>query len=309
MTMKTMFADFNAMTEAGHVSLATRGSQADIERTGARPGDWAWLSDGELIFGAQLAIEDRYGLVGVLDWDTLVHLDDDDSQDYEKVRSELEYHFRSLDLVLERSQRIFQLVTISEFVAPPLVKAALPPGFFSSRRAQMLAILNKPGLALLEIEEARRLNPGHPNDDSVFVEVLRRIDLPRATREAEALATSPTAPADVLSECINVLATYADSLLNDQFEEVAERVLAWADRFDQAPGRERVSAATLALLQFNRGMILLRLGRHEAARDALALARAVDPVLSEIDEASGLTIYDQHARDLAARVRARPSAA
>jgi len=64
--MKTMFADFNAMTEAGHVSLSTRGSQADIERTGARPGDWVWLSDGEVIFGAQLAIDDRYGLVGVL---------------------------------------------------------------------------------------------------------------------------------------------------------------------------------------------------------------------------------------------------
>jgi hypothetical protein len=56
-------------------------------------------------------------------------------------------------------------------------------------------------------------------------------------------------------------------------------------------------------------MILLRLGRTEAARDALNLARSVDPILSEIEEATQLTSFDQHARELAARVRSRPFAA
>ncbi len=85
-----MFADFNAMTEVGHVSLATRGSLADLDRFGAQPGDWVWLSDGELIVGAQLVADDRYGMVGIPNWETLVHLDDDESSDYEKVRAELE---------------------------------------------------------------------------------------------------------------------------------------------------------------------------------------------------------------------------
>jgi len=53
------------------------------------PGDWAWLSDGELVGGAQLAIDDRYGLVGVLDWDTLAHLDDEDAEDIDRTRDEI----------------------------------------------------------------------------------------------------------------------------------------------------------------------------------------------------------------------------
>ena len=56
-------------------------------------------------------------------------------------------------------------------------------------------------------------------------------------------------------------------------------------------------------------MTLLRLDRVEAALEALRLARAVDPIFKGIDEATRLTAYNQHARDLAARVRSRPTAA
>ena len=49
--MKTIYADYNAATEAGQICLTTRGSQVDIERTGARPGDWVWLSDREVVVG------------------------------------------------------------------------------------------------------------------------------------------------------------------------------------------------------------------------------------------------------------------
>ena len=37
----------------------------------------------------QLAIDDYYGLVGVPDWDTLVHLDDEGADDFDRVRDEL----------------------------------------------------------------------------------------------------------------------------------------------------------------------------------------------------------------------------
>ncbi len=170
-------------------------------------------------------------------------------------------------------------------------------------------MLGKPELALVEIEEARREGSTDPDDDFLFLGILRHLDLPRARREAEALASDPNVPAAVLAECINVMATHADDLPDDQFEGVADRILTWADRFDRAPGREQVMALTLALLQFNRGMALLRLGRVEAARDTLRLARAVDPIFPGIDEAARLTSYDQRARDLAARARARSTAA
>jgi hypothetical protein len=108
--MKTMFADFNAITEAGHISLSTRGSQEDIQRSGVRPGNWAWLSDGELIVGAQIAIDERHGLVGVPDWDTLVHLDDADLS-YELVLARLSPLLSKQAHAIEDEPEIFRLLT------------------------------------------------------------------------------------------------------------------------------------------------------------------------------------------------------
>ncbi len=76
--MNTIFADYNAMTESGHVRLTCHGSEDDIRSRSLRPGDWAWLSDTEVVVGARLAIDDYYGLVGIPDWDTLIPLDEDD---------------------------------------------------------------------------------------------------------------------------------------------------------------------------------------------------------------------------------------
>src|SRR5436309_12319956 len=120
--MKTVFADYNAMTESGHLRLGFRASQEDIAKAHLRPGDWAWLNDGEVMIGAQLAIDDRYGMVGVPDWETLVHLDDEESHDFERVRSELERLRRNPNRSLDKEKRILQLLTISEIVAPPEVK-------------------------------------------------------------------------------------------------------------------------------------------------------------------------------------------
>jgi hypothetical protein len=307
--MNTIFADYNATTEAGHVRLTCRGSEDDIRSRALQPGDWAWLSDTEVVVGAQLAIDDYYGLVGIPDWDTLIPLDDDDVRDSEVVRMELLRLHQGRRRSRNEERRVLQLLTAFESLAPREEVSALPPGYFSSLRAATLDRLGKPELALIEIEEARRLGSTDPDDARLLLGLLRRLDLPRARREAEALASDTNVTAAVLAECINVLATHADSLPDDQFASMADRLLAWADRFDRAPGREQVLALTLALLQFNRGMALLRLGRLEAALDALRLARAVDPIFAGIDEATRLTAYDQQARDLAARVRARPTAA
>ena len=76
--MKTIFADFNAINAAGNFWLSCRGSERDLREAGVRVGDWIWLSDGELIVGARLALDDVEGPVGIPRWKTLVHLDDFD---------------------------------------------------------------------------------------------------------------------------------------------------------------------------------------------------------------------------------------
>jgi tetratricopeptide (TPR) repeat protein len=307
--MRLIAADFNAMTEAGRVRLTLPCSQEDILRLGLNAGDWAWLSDSEVLVGAQLAVDSRYGMVGLPDWETMVHLDDDDTQDYVKHLSEIQTLLGKNGDPVYEAKRVFELSTILETVAPADLKAAFAPGFFSSRRAETLALLGKYELALMEIEDARRLSPDNPKDVYTYLEILRRIDLPRAKVEAEALAPKLDVPAGILAQCVNVLATYSDDLADDQFGPVAEQILAWASRFERAPGRERVLTLMFALFQFNRGLVLLRLGRGEAAREALKLARDVDPIVPEIDEATRLTVFDERARELAVRVRARPIAA
>ena len=54
--MKTIFADYNAATESGHLRLTFDVSQVAIRNAKLHPGDWAWLSDGE-VFGRR-SVED-----------------------------------------------------------------------------------------------------------------------------------------------------------------------------------------------------------------------------------------------------------
>jgi hypothetical protein len=56
-SMRTIFADFNAMTEAEHVRPNCRCSAEDLGRAGIRPGYSVWLSDGELIVGARVNVD------------------------------------------------------------------------------------------------------------------------------------------------------------------------------------------------------------------------------------------------------------
>ena len=122
--MKTISADYNAMTEAGHVRLTLPCSQEDILKLGLRPGDWAWLSDTEVMVGAQLAIDDRYGLVGVPDWDTLVHLDDEGADDFDRITAELNPLLTKEPPSSEDEPRILELLTQLEHATPPHLRDA-----------------------------------------------------------------------------------------------------------------------------------------------------------------------------------------
>ena len=202
---------------------------------GLGPGDWAWLSDSEVLVGAQLAIDDRYGLVGVPDWDTLVHLDEEGADDFDRVSAALNPLLNGEPPSIEDEPRILELLTQLEHVAPPQIKDALS-GTFAFRRALALRRMGKLGLALLEIEDARRCRPDDPEVVFVHLDLLRLEDFPAAVVEAETVAGSPDVPALVLSACINILATQAEQAADDQFEPAARRVLDWCQPARSGPG-------------------------------------------------------------------------
>ena len=95
--------------------------------------------------------------------------------------------------------------------------------------------MGKLGLALLEMKEARQARPDDPMVAFVYLDLLRLEDLPSAVLEAQSIAESPDVPALVLSACINILAMHAEQVSDEQFDSIAQQVLAWCRRFDQAP--------------------------------------------------------------------------
>ncbi|MHB1561288.1 MAG: hypothetical protein ACYC61_27900, partial [Isosphaeraceae bacterium] len=300
--MKTIGADYNAMTEAGHVRLTLPCSQEDVSRLGLHPGDWAWLSDGEVIVGAQLAIDDRYGLVGVPDWDTMVHLDDEEARDARRIQATLHTLLTEEPPSPQNEPRIFQLITQLEHVSPSQFRGdgawKLP-----FRRALALREMGKLGLALIEAGEAQRSRPDDPEVAFVYLDLLRQEDLPSAVEQVEALAESPGVPALVLSACINILAAHSEQVGGDQFEQVARRVLAWCQHLDQAPDLDQIEPSLVALSYFNRGFVLLRAGWISRARQAFERARQIYPVGPVLDEVIGLQTYDWRAREVARRFR------
>ncbi len=304
--MNPIFADFNATTESGQVRLNCRGSQDDLRAGGLHPGDWAWLSDGELMVGGRIDSSTGGGIVAVPDWRTLVHLDE--PQDVVAVGHELNSLLGQANLSVDDLWRVFRLLIVFEQIAPPAVASQFRR-YFSFRRAATLLQLQRLDLALIEIQEARRLGQSHPNDDFLLLEILRRANLPRAIHTAETLASNRALDAKVLAGCVHVLATYAEQLADDSFPTVAKTILELAERFERAPGRDRVHASILALVQFNRGLVQLRMGQLDEARHSLDLASATDPTIPELIQARNLTSYDNQAREIASQYYHRPVAA
>ncbi len=299
--MKTIFADYNAITEAGHLCLTTRGSQEAIARAGARPGDWAWFSDGEVVVGAQLAIDDRYGLVGEPDWDTLVHLDDEDAADIESRKDELTQLMRKEPTSIEDEPRVLQLLVQVELLAP--ADSETLPGLFAFRRALALRSMDSPGLALVEATEAYRARPNDAEVAFFYLELLGRQDLPSAVDEAERIAASPEVPALVLSACINILAAHAEQVSDRELGTIAERVFALCRRFDRSSDLDQAGDSLRALSYVNRGMVLLRGGRTSEARQAFEVAQTIYPTAPLIDQLARLQGFDERASEIARKWR------
>ena len=228
--MNPVFADFNAMTESGLVRLNCRGSRDDLRDRGLHPGDWSWLSDGELVVGGRIETSPGDGIVAAPDWKTLVHLDE--PYDAAAVGQELKLLLDQPNPGVGDLWQAFRLLTVFERIIPPAVAGQFRAGYFSFRRAAILLQLEQHDLALVEIQEARNLEPGHPHDDFLFLEILRKANLPRAIQSVDELASRPDLDARVVAECVHVLATHADQLADGPFQTIAPRILELADRFD-----------------------------------------------------------------------------
>ena len=148
--MNTFFADFNAMTEKGYVRLTNPGSQSDIQARGVKPGDWVWLSDGELNVGAQVQEDDYWGVLGVPAWETMVYLEAE--QPIGDCLVELGSLFEKEARTREDESRILQLLTWTETTPPSTVPARMPFDFEGRWAASLLA-LGLPELARLSVEQ------------------------------------------------------------------------------------------------------------------------------------------------------------
>ena len=213
-----------------------------------------------------------------------MHLDDEGAADFDRVRDELKPLVTKKPPSAEDEPRILELLTQLEYFAPPHLRDSLPE-MLVFRRALALRHMGKLGLALPEMEEARRARPDDPEVAFIYLDLLRLEDLPSAVAEAETIAESPVVPALVLSACINVLATRAEQVAECQFESIAERVLALCRRFDQAPDLDQAGESLVALSYFNRGIVHLRAGRISQARLAFERAREIYPVGPMLDRA------------------------
>ena len=115
--MKTMYADFNAMTRPT-VSASDTGLAGRHRHRCSELGDWVWLTDSELIVVRRSPRTSATELPSATPTGRrLVHLDDDDAADRCKVRAELQKLLTDPRRSVEQEGRIFELLTIFEMLA------------------------------------------------------------------------------------------------------------------------------------------------------------------------------------------------
>lgn len=302
--MNRISADFNARNEWGHLRLNFPDSAREIRDAGLKTGDWAWFSDGELVIGGQLIPDGCGGVLGALRCNTLVHLDDDGAKDLSKVKSELRLALeRGPAASVDDETRIYELLTIFETIVPPESDFASLRWYYSRRRAIALHTMGELELAMIEIEDARRATPDDPDLNAFYLQILRKIDPVRAVSEAEFRAEDESAGVAVLAACINIWTSISDSVADYRFDAISRRILGWIERFDRALDRDPARDSARALVFFNQGLVLLRLGRRDDARVAFERAHSADPLEPSINEALRLEVFDDRAPKIAAEFR------
>jgi hypothetical protein len=230
-------------------------------------------------------------------------LDDEGADDVNRITAELNPLLSREPFSSEDEPRILEPLTQLEHASPAHLNGASSDSL-TFRRALALRQMGKLGLALLEMKDARRARPDDPMFTFVYLDLLRLEDFPAAVSEAQSIARTTDVTALVLSACINILTAWAEQASAGEFDSIAQQVLAWCLRFDQARDLDQAGPSLVALSYFNRGLIHLRAGRISLARQAFQNAQQHYPVGPMLDEVTGLETYDRHAREVAERVRA-----
>ncbi len=233
--MATIYADFNACAADGRIWLDTVGSKKSLAQTGARPGDWVWLSDEELRVGGKIE-EGESGLVASVAWETLEELDLGDEDPRDLQEASLQFH----ELIDQpESQRDYrQILRVLPRIEPALAEA---PGQANFLRAMAAFNLGYPGLALLAIEDALREKTDDPDFLFFRLILLQRSDQDRARQEAERFIAIRGLPAPLLAACISVFAARVPDLQGEERRRLVRRILGLTSRFDLASGRHTLS--------------------------------------------------------------------
>ena len=154
-----------------------------------------------------------------------MHLDDEDAKDAERIKSELVSLLNQEPPSIEEKPRVFRVVE--------------PIGVASDRwamtRAGHFGRCVRPGLGrwialpgLVEAKESAAPGRTTPSAAFVYLDLLRREDPLATFDEAERIAGAPGVPALMLSACINILATRAEQVPEDQLEASGDAYLPWA---------------------------------------------------------------------------------
>ncbi len=307
--MKTIDVDFNAIDEEDRVRLTTRVAERSLAASGIVPGDWAWLTDGEIRVGALVRLDASGNLVAKPAWETRVDREPDVGLELDGVWPELRGLLDDGDRSRQGEARLLQLLTWVEELTLFEARDQLKPGYFPYRRAGALWALGLAELSRSELGLALEHNSSDPAYLAFDLELQRILDLGAAVARAESLVADPKTPALVLAGCINVLATSSDPLPDREFPAQGQKLLDWAARFDTAPGHANVAASVVVQVLFNRWMALLRLAEVHAAREFLQAIIRLDPNNRSAREAIALDSYNHRARELASLIRSRATAA
>jgi len=308
--MKTIDADFNALTDEARVRLGTRGSRQSMASQGVRAGDWVWLTDGDLFAGARVVDDPVEGRVGEPAWETLA--DVSLLPDWPADRLFEEYRRRRDAPGSDPDDIRWQLAMLHRLAQLRSADGCVSLGPIHFDRALCLRALHQDRLALAELDPALRQDPDNSNYQWLWLDLLSRVDLDRALVEARQHANTPGVSAQVLAVCVQILGAFLEAQSEAAFRKEFPTLLEWAERFQAASERDEppVSARVMVLLYV--GLAKLRAGRSEdAVRDFDALLEMTDD--SELKDAvRQLTrnpCYDDQARQLVQRYLNAPQAA
>jgi tetratricopeptide (TPR) repeat protein len=291
-----IWADFNSRTEDDRVSLETRGSRESLAKTPVSPGEWVWLSDGDIRVGAQVEQRDGH-LYARPVWETM----EDVVPPGDPRLNEIPAEEALKALEKSRTREGFPADVVFR-LAPYLPRKHGYLDFLRSRAARSLGYT---ALALAAIEDALT---AVPSDGSYFhhrVRLLRDLDIEKAVQAIEPVLKGQRSDVLAIVACVEVLGDLARTETDE-----ARSISHDSDILRVTSALTPASFAGLpnsvrAQVHLARGFAYSHLGNRPEARRELDEARALNPREPALLIARALEVYpsDQAAEDFHAALQ------